>query len=1019
MKKLFLLMFIMVFLVVPISAEIFTIDNKLTYSNEDLKVDFNNLWGFGKYYGSIELKSHPSVNYIKEVGAGNPVVMWYDFQDWEYYKDGLGEVIFTDKKTGEIINRDYSYVYWGDKIRDVYGKGECNVLGNQTQVCETIVVGTETYKDWLSYNSKDIPKGNIRIGIKVEVRMGDYVDGVWEIVGKKVSKHSIWTASLNAQLVNYWKLDGTVGVVVDSIGNNDGSNNGTTRGVVGKINNSFDFPNVRDNVSFAPNGSLIDFELNYTIGFWMNSSTNDANRRIIFAHSDTATGSVMAMGLKDGEIQYKQLNDAGGTQVEITGLMGGTIINEWRFVVVRHFANGTSSLFSDNSPVSGGSAQLVPVSGTKGFFLGLGTVQNDGRVFDGLIDEVGVWARVLTDAELTQIWNEGNGITFTDVFSPNITLNSPIDTFDSPSQTINFNATVFDLLGNNIVSVNLSIDGIFNETNISGINNTDYIFTKTLSFATHNWTIDACDDAGICSNSGTRTLTISRFIENSQTFNTSSFETAKEIFTINITTDGTTPTSAKLIYDGTTFLSATVTNTAGNDFNISRTINIPLVNETKTWFFNFTIGGTEINSSAQTQLINLTNFSLCGAAPQDIPFINLTFKNETSNEENINATIVSTWLYSLSTISSINKTLVLSDTTENANYTFCSNPPTRTLNVELAMTYSNSISQQRGFTLTSTLLNISTTKVLFLLPTNLGLFSQFTTVDVIGRSIENVKGTITRTLNGNPITVASGFTDGSGLISFFLNPNILYTGTFEKSGFLTISETFFPVIDLRTVTMISSLIVANGSQISLNGTYQITPTNTTLINNTNVTFGFNVTSGEDITLISMNITNITGSQLLFVSNAGTGFISGIVNTSNNIKLIGISIIQTGDETQIIQRTWLIVDTFIGDYSIFKQFTLFTTYGFSDFIRLLIVILVIIGVLIFMTTGEIIDTSESKIIVSLLLIWAFSIVGWLDTNIVVSSASNQLNTLSQLSNQYGIAMLTTAGGLFFILRRIFI
>ncbi|KKK87831.1 hypothetical protein LCGC14_2749280, partial [marine sediment metagenome] len=75
--------------------------------------------------------------------------------------------------------------------------------------------------------------------------------------------------------------------------------------------------------------------------------------------------------------------------------------------------------------------------------------------------------------------------------------------------------------------------------------------------------------------------------------------------------------------------------------------------------------------------------------------------------------------------------------------------------------------------------------------------------------------------------------------------------------------------------------------------------------------------------------------------------------------------------------------------------------------------------IFMTSGEVIDTSESKIIVSLLLIWVFSIVGWLDTNIVVSSASNQLNTLGQLSNQYGIAMLTTAAGLYFILKRIFI
>ena len=115
--------FFTLFLVGTISA--FEFDNKLTYSNEDLKVDFDNLFGFGKHYGSMELKSHSSVNYVKEVGAGERVVMWYDFDFKDLYKGGLGKVEFTNQIMGEEIERDYSYVYWGDKERDVYGKGNC------------------------------------------------------------------------------------------------------------------------------------------------------------------------------------------------------------------------------------------------------------------------------------------------------------------------------------------------------------------------------------------------------------------------------------------------------------------------------------------------------------------------------------------------------------------------------------------------------------------------------------------------------------------------------------------------------------------------------------------------------------------------------------------------------------------------------------------------------------------------------------------------------------------------------
>jgi len=88
---------------------------------------------------------------------------------------------------------------------------------------------------------------------------------------------------------------------------------------------------------------------------------------------------------------------------------------------------------------------------------------------------------------------------------PSVILNSPPDNYNSTTQAITFNATVTSTSG--VANVSLIIDGIYNETNSSGISG-DYIFQKTLSDGTHNWTVEGCDVNGNCENATVRTFTI-------------------------------------------------------------------------------------------------------------------------------------------------------------------------------------------------------------------------------------------------------------------------------------------------------------------------------------------------------------------------------------------------------------------------------------------------------------------------------------------------------------------------------
>lgn len=185
-------------------------DNSLSYSNDDLKIELKNWFGLGTNYGSAELKSHPRVDYVKPVHIGEQVVMYYDFNFDEIYTNGLGNVQFIDKNTSQEIQRDYSFVYWEEQEinRPLY---DCPSNSKQVNK-DCTLLSTEKVLEgsWKPYNSRDIPKGDIRIGILTEVKWGDHIDGIWEIGGKKVSRHADWS---NLDFTGYdnWEIFNTTG----------------------------------------------------------------------------------------------------------------------------------------------------------------------------------------------------------------------------------------------------------------------------------------------------------------------------------------------------------------------------------------------------------------------------------------------------------------------------------------------------------------------------------------------------------------------------------------------------------------------------------------------------------------------------------------------------------------------------------------------------------------------------------------------------------------------------------------
>lgn len=836
---------------------------------------------------------------------------------------------------------------------------------------------------------------------------------------------------------NFNEDSGTIAVEdINGIFNITNGGNWTT----GLIGNGY-WANGSENSNMNFNMSLLG--TNFTINFWLNrtGAVTDGQEGYVLFNNGTGAGLFRFLVTNGNNANVHVNNTIFATY--------GLGLGAWNmFTIISNFTgaellvNGTSlSTISTTY-----STTFADVS--KEFCLfsrgsdagGCITATDAGLSGDNtkalIIDELGFWNRSLTASEVTDLYNAGAGLS---VF-PIVTLESPPNNTLSANITYEFIGTLrgdtdpYRVAEGNVTNGTLWVyfqnGSLFNNTVFQSLSGSSNITSLNITTFTPNifvWNILGCSvnatADSICEFASSNfTLTFGA-INTSFTFNNLTAETNTETFLQDITIPSSvTISSVEITWNGTA-RTGTSTLNSGTNYTLSHTFDIPLVGESiQNFNWNVTFSnGFEQKLEIHNQTVNAINFTLCEASPQNVPYINFTFKNETTNQETVNASVnPSTFTYWLGG-GALNKSLPFSNSDEIQSYGFCFSPAERILNVDTDFRYINAESQQRIFNPnTLVLTNITSNQTLFLLPTSLSLFSPFNVVTPVGSAILGVRASVTRTLGGTVVDITSAITDASGFVGFFLDPDATYNIVFSKVGLVdVIVSAYNPKSATTTVVMgLSGGIVSNGTGILTNTTLEITPLNNSLPNNTVITFGFNVTSSLDITLISMNITNRTGGQIGFISNAGQGFITLTADTANLTQIVGRYIVQTSGETISISKVWTVGQDFIGDYSLFRQLRLFNEYGFSDFIRILLVLLFISGVLIFLSTSEILDTSESKIAVALLLIWAFSIVSWLDTGLIVNSTTTGVNNLAQFSNQFGIAILSTGASVFFIFRRIF-
>jgi len=222
--------------------------------------------------------------------------------------------------------------------------------------------------------------------------------------------------SLLTSIVGYYKFDENSGTSVgDATGvGNSGTFSGTTPYYkTGKINAGGNFNGSDTNVTFTSVSSQNSLS-QLTVSVWVNIAGNGLNGlgRII-----------QKLNASNG---YFQINMESSTTTIVFSASWATTVGIWRYTapsqnVWHHIAvtydgssvNNVPTFYIDNASQSLASSQTPAGSRTTDDTnMYIGNRGDTTRTFNGTIDEIGLWSRLLSSSEISQLYNGGNGLQY-------------------------------------------------------------------------------------------------------------------------------------------------------------------------------------------------------------------------------------------------------------------------------------------------------------------------------------------------------------------------------------------------------------------------------------------------------------------------------------------------------------------------------------------------------------------------------------------------------------------------------
>lgn len=213
--------------------------------------------------------------------------------------------------------------------------------------------------------------------------------------------------ALSDNLVAYWSLEDAT----DAVGSLDLTNNNSVTFDTGIVGDGAVFASASSqSLSHASDTTLVMGDVDFSISMWVYLETRTDYQTFIAKDNGGSTYeySVRYDRFGSNRFQFLISNDGTAEQTWVAASTFGIPPEAtWCFLVCRHDATANEiSICVNDGTVETTSHSGGAYAGSATFYVG-----DAGGYFylNGMLDEIGIWKRVLSDAEVTELYNSGSG----------------------------------------------------------------------------------------------------------------------------------------------------------------------------------------------------------------------------------------------------------------------------------------------------------------------------------------------------------------------------------------------------------------------------------------------------------------------------------------------------------------------------------------------------------------------------------------------------------------------------------
>jgi hypothetical protein len=219
--------------------------------------------------------------------------------------------------------------------------------------------------------------------------------------------------ALTDNLVAFWELEEASGTRNDSASTNHLTDNNTVTQNTGKVGNCAEFNGANEYLSIADNAALSAGDTDFSFNVWVNPD-------VLAPGNNTVLSKTLATGASDEEYFLRYLNVVGNWHWQLQGgtsypgvtALGTPATGTWTMLTVWHDSVNNEIGIVVNAGTAATTSWAGGVNDSGGPF-NIGRYATAGvQYFDGLIDQVGFWRRVLTSGDRTTLYNAGAGLSY-------------------------------------------------------------------------------------------------------------------------------------------------------------------------------------------------------------------------------------------------------------------------------------------------------------------------------------------------------------------------------------------------------------------------------------------------------------------------------------------------------------------------------------------------------------------------------------------------------------------------------